>query len=432
MGNIKITITGKTIDETISNKVYEIANASFEVPDHTEPGKEYTINYWNMHSLSFSNSSGGLIPLSESGITLDLNATKVIDETGKDWTAFFNLQENGSSRLTSFPEEFYGHTYTIKFFGSIEHPKNYSNYIKDGYVCFPNIYFRLSSTQSGYNSITGDYFFRTDQYIKFLVYTVDANYIDENNNKLIDSIVYGGYSGDTYQTLPKEIPGYHLIETVGNPNGEFTKEPITVNYVYRQDLYTINARDSTIYVGENWQPEDNFISATNIDGQAISFEDPAISIEGSVDTATPGVYPVIYKNHTAQKKITVTVKKRPLILKVPDTVNFGRIKLGSQALLFWPSENIVAVQDEANTSWNLSVKLASTTLPDFANFIKFNGNTLSAEVQPIASGTGNTIVSNQNQNETFIYVDYTQATALRADQAVLEWTLTPSTKGVME
>ncbi|EOH92078.1 bacterial Ig-like domain-containing protein [Enterococcus villorum] len=433
IGSLTITVTGKTINETISNKPYEIANITFEVPDNTVSGKEYTINHFELYKLSFYNPTSKRIPLSESGITLDPTTIKIIDETGKDWTSFFNIQNDGSIPvIRSFPDGFYGHTYTMKLYGSIDHPKDYSSYIKDGYLNFPNVYYRLLYKQMGFEPFTGDTPFLSDQYIKFLIYTVNANYIDENKNKLVDTIEYGGYSGDTYQTLEKEIPGYHLIQTEGNTSGEFTKEPITVNYIYRKNLYSIDAKDTTIYVGENWNPEDNFVSATDIDGHALSFEDSGIRTEGSVDPTTPGVYSVIYKNQTAQKEVKVTVKKRDLLLTVPETTNFGQVKLGSHNLLFWPSENAVTVQDESNSSWDLSIKLASTALPDFTNFLTYNGHTLSTQMQSIASGTGNMEVSNQKNRNEFIYIDYSEATSLRKDQAILEWALTPSTKGVLE
>ena len=41
-------------------------------------------------------------------------------------------------------------------------------------------------------------------------------------------------------------------------------------------------------------------------------------------------------------------------------------------------------------------------------------------------------VSNQKNRNEFIYIDYSEATSLRKDQAILEWALTPSTKGVLE
>ncbi|WP_338155012.1 bacterial Ig-like domain-containing protein, partial [Enterococcus gallinarum] len=34
---------------------------------------------------------------------------------------------------------------------------------------------------------------------------------------------------------------------------------------------TVVAKDSTLYVGDSWQAEDNFVSATDKDGKAVSF-----------------------------------------------------------------------------------------------------------------------------------------------------------------
>lgn len=435
VGSIEYSLTGQTINEAVSNKVYEIADLAFTVPDNTITGKEYKIIQWQLYYLSFRDPSKkpSLIPIEDSGVKLDLSKTEIVDETGQDWTSFFNMQSDGSFQLRTFPDNFYGHTYTIKLYGSIDHPKDYSNYIKDGYLSFPNVYFRMSYNQSGYNPTVEDAPILTDQSIRFLIYTVNANYLDESGNKLLDTIQYGGYSGDQYQTTSKDIEGYHLIKTDGAETGQFTEEPINVNYIYRKNLYSIDAKDSTLFVGDTWKAEDNFVSATDIDGNAIDFNNSSIKVEGTVDTTTPGTYTIKYSNQTSSKTITVTVKKQELVLTVPQTMSFGSIKLGNQNKLFWPSNSKVTVQASSDQKWELSVKLSQTTNSDFNQFIKINDNNLSTDTSSVITDSqGPETVTDVLTNDKFIYVDYSKVTQLRSDTGDLEWTLTPTTKEVSE
>ena len=46
----------------------------------------------------------------------------------------------------------------------------------------------------------------------------------------------------------------------------------TANVTVKPDQSKLEVKDSTIYVGDSWKPEDNFVSATDRDGHAISFD----------------------------------------------------------------------------------------------------------------------------------------------------------------
>ncbi|MDE6123843.1 MAG: MucBP domain-containing protein, partial [Eubacterium sp.] len=67
--------------------------------------------------------------------------------------------------------------------------------------------------------------------------SVLVNYVDENGNKIPDSIIKSeeitGRVFDSYDTTAREIFGYDLIETPDNASGEMQEEQIVVNYVYR-------------------------------------------------------------------------------------------------------------------------------------------------------------------------------------------------------
>ncbi|NSU68056.1 bacterial Ig-like domain-containing protein, partial [Enterococcus faecalis] len=46
----------------------------------------------------------------------------------------------------------------------------------------------------------------------------------------------------------------------------------TANVTVKPDQSKLEVKDTTIYVGDKWKPEDNFVSATDRDGHAISFD----------------------------------------------------------------------------------------------------------------------------------------------------------------
>src|SRR5690625_1403507 len=62
---------------------------------------------------------------------------------------------------------------------------------------------------------------------------VTIEHVDENGNELAPSENLTGNIGDPYETEPKNIDGYELIETPNNATGEFTEDDQTVTYVYK-------------------------------------------------------------------------------------------------------------------------------------------------------------------------------------------------------
>ena len=72
---------------------------------------------------------------------------------------------------------------------------------------------------------------------------------------------------------------------------------------------TITAHNSTIYVGDNWKPIDNFDSALDHDGNPLDFS--KITVAGTVDTGRPGVYSIVYSYEGLEEKVEVTVEEKP-------------------------------------------------------------------------------------------------------------------------
>lgn len=72
-------------------------------------------------------------------------------------------------------------------------------------------------------------------YVKRYAKDITVNYVDENNNKLSDSVILSGDIGDSYTTEQKELDGYAFKEIKGNATGTFTNEEQEVTYVYTKN-----------------------------------------------------------------------------------------------------------------------------------------------------------------------------------------------------
>lgn len=83
----------------------------------------------------------------------------------------------------------------------------------------------------------------------------------------------------------------------------------TATIKVKENKASLEVKDSKIFVGEEWKAEDNFISATAKDGNAVALKD--IVVDGSVDTSKPDEYKVVFKNDTIEKTATVTVSENP-------------------------------------------------------------------------------------------------------------------------
>ncbi|MDN3116174.1 fibrinogen-binding MSCRAMM adhesin Fss2, partial [Enterococcus faecalis] len=103
------------------------------------------------------------------------------------------------------------------------------------------------------------------------------------------------------------------------------------------DHSRLQVKDTTIYVGDSWKPEENFVSATDKTGQDVPFE--KITVSGQVDTSKAGVYPIVYSYEGKEETANVTVKADQSKLEVKDTT----IYVGDK----WkPEDNFVSATDK--------------------------------------------------------------------------------------
>ncbi|EAE8309329.1 BspA family leucine-rich repeat surface protein [Listeria monocytogenes] len=104
--------------------------------------------------------------------------------------------------------------------------------------------------------------------------------------------------------------------TVDKPKGSFvgtatelmsTYDGSTMadTYVWQPVLLEVNVQDSTLMVGDTWNPADNFLSGLDSVGDPVDFN--AITVTGSVDTTQPGVHSVDYSYGGITSTATITV-----------------------------------------------------------------------------------------------------------------------------
>ncbi|MGH1816124.1 bacterial Ig-like domain-containing protein [Enterococcus casseliflavus] len=145
----------------------------------------------------------------------------------------------------------------------------------------------------------------------------------------------------------------------------------TITVVANQE--TVTAKDSTLYVGDAWTAADNFVSATDKDGNAVTIAD--VTITGEVDTDTPGEYQVIYRNGKAEATATITVLADQTSVKVKDSTLY------------------------VGGDWHAVDNFVSATDKTGAN-VPFSGVTVSGTVDTSKEGQYPVVYQNGNQKAT--------------------------------
>lgn len=144
---------------------------------------------------------------------------------------------------------------------------------------------------------------------------VTVKYIDENQasiapDKILIDTLNAPYdvTGNQYK-IP--ITGYVLDDNKlpSNAVGTFSNSEQIVTYIYKVDQLTLNVKNSTIYTGDVWSPQDNFVSATDVDGNKVDFNQ--LTVDASkVDTNKAGIYDVTYTYDGVTSTARVTVKDK--------------------------------------------------------------------------------------------------------------------------
>lgn len=182
---------------------------------------------------------------------------------------------------------------------------------------------------------------------------------------------------------------------------------------------------------------DTFI---DLDGQnnikVIGFIDyPKTNIEGE-QPATIRVEETTTNNKKIQYDypVIVEIEEAQLIVDVPRTIDFGSVTFDKLGRLYWPDNQTINILNQGYKPWELTAKLTNTT-SDFSSYLKLGSQSFNNGTVHVYSSKGEESYMELTEKFTkdqFIYVDYSKANKLRKDSGVIEWVITPSTRGVSE
>ncbi|ALS02745.1 peptidase [Enterococcus silesiacus] len=163
---------------------------------------------------------------------------------------------------------------------------------------------------------------------------------DENGEYKFDAIMSGEYT-----LRATAIPvGYTIAEEYLEGKAiKVMKDTNSFEIPLKEvvDHTSVSAKDSTIYVGSHWQPEDNFTGATDQEGKPMAFDQ--ITVAGTVDTEKVGEYEITYRNQDKEAKAIVFVVANQETLFVKDST----IYVGDS----WQAkDNFVSATDEHGAS----------------------------------------------------------------------------------
>ncbi|WP_179133770.1 bacterial Ig-like domain-containing protein, partial [Enterococcus faecalis] len=151
--------------------------------------------------------------------------------------------------------------------------------------------------------------------------------IDKDGHQIKAEAVNWYYIDETKtKTLDTTKPGTHTVRIVyPNALGEW-KYSATNKIIIKEDKSSLKTKDSMLYVGQKWNPEDNFVSATDEEGKEIPWEDSRITKNGaSIDTSKPGVNKIKYtykgKVKDVDSELTVTVQEDKTTLNISNLVH---------------------------------------------------------------------------------------------------------------
>ncbi|EJJ0924125.1 bacterial Ig-like domain-containing protein, partial [Enterococcus faecalis] len=137
----------------------------------------------------------------------------------------------------------------------------------------------------------------------------------EGKNVPFSRIRYNSASVDEYK------PGVYKVKFSFLDENEYVTSE--ANVTVKPYKPTLKTKDSTIYVGTEWDPKDNFVSATNEFGKSIPWGHSRLTTNiKKLDTSAPRVQPIQYifsgKFETVKNVATITVKEDQTKAKLKD------------------------------------------------------------------------------------------------------------------
>lgn len=182
-----------------------------------------------------------------------------------------------------------------------------------------------------------------------------VEYKDTKGKELAEPDSYKGPEGESYSVTPKNIPGYTLVKTEGNPNGTYTDQDQKVTFIYDREK---GASVTVKYVDENGE---ELVPSEILDSGKIgdAYHTTPKQILGCQLIGTPSNANGIFQSYSQE---VIYRYRRIITLTVPTSIFFGthQIVRGSQE---YPVEKIVGdplqIIDgrKKGSKWQLSAKL---------------------------------------------------------------------------
>jgi hypothetical protein len=107
-------------------------------------------------------------------------------------------------------------------------------------------------------------------------------------------------------------------------NGKTATATVTVKEPTPVDKTTLLVQNSELFVNDNWKAEDNFVKATDENGNEVGFAH--VKVAGQVDTSKAGITPIIYSYNGKTATATVTVKEPT---PIAFTIETGKLRAGT-------------------------------------------------------------------------------------------------------
>lgn len=163
----------------------------------------------------------------------------------------------------------------------------------------------------------------TDAKIPSITFGKDTNIASSQNNRVgLSAAPYNEkYSG--YWESEKYPGQYYQSADLAN---QYDGRQMAGEWHWQANKEAIKVKDTTITVGDSWQPADNFVSATTKTGETETLNH--IRVVGTVNTNQPGIYEVNYINGYRSATAKITVTEGQLAFKnVPQKLTFTPVTL---------------------------------------------------------------------------------------------------------
>ncbi|WP_288847029.1 bacterial Ig-like domain-containing protein [uncultured Fructobacillus sp.] len=218
-------------------------------------------------------------------------------------------------------------------------------------------------------------------------------------------------------------------------------------------LSQISVKDSTLMVGPKtqWQPADNFVSVTEVDGHAVTFDSQRVNVSGHVDVTKAGIYPVTY-SYTDSQGNTVSQTAHVTVLASPTAIKVHNSQLTAGHKATWSAkDNFDSAEDDQGRPLPLDQiqvtgKVDASrvgTYPITYTYTDSLGNTVSqtAQVAVVPSSTAISVHNSQliaghkatwSAKDNFDRAIDSQGKLLAFDQIHVSGTVNPKVVGVYQ